>query len=100
MTISTAELFKKAKKIEIASRRLVDQQLAGQYHSVFKGRGLIFSDVEGGLLRPDTVSHAWQRVVRTKGLPAVTFHALRHTHVSMLLRALQEETIRKLGDNT
>jgi uncharacterized protein (DUF58 family) len=41
----TAELFKKAKKIEIASRRLVDEQLAGQYHSVFKGRGLIFSDV-------------------------------------------------------
>ena len=45
MPLSTAELFKKAKKIEIASRRLVDEQLAGQYHAVFKGRGLIFSDV-------------------------------------------------------
>ena len=41
----TAELLKKAKKIEILSRRLVDEQLASQYHSVFKGRGLIFSDV-------------------------------------------------------
>src|SRR5213078_3185233 len=39
------ELFKKARKIEIATRRLVDEKLAGQYHSVFKGRGLIFSDV-------------------------------------------------------
>ena len=37
---TTAELFKKARKIEIASRRLVDTQLAGQYHAVFKGRGL------------------------------------------------------------
>jgi uncharacterized protein (DUF58 family) len=45
VALTTAELFKKAKKIEIASRRLVDEQLAGQYHSVFKGRGLIFSDV-------------------------------------------------------
>ena len=45
MGLTTAELFKKAKKIEIASRRLVDEILAGQYHSVFKGRGLIFSDV-------------------------------------------------------
>ncbi|MBA2544286.1 MAG: DUF58 domain-containing protein [Deltaproteobacteria bacterium] len=43
--MTTAELFKKARKIEIAARRLVDEQLSGQYHSVFKGRGLIFSDV-------------------------------------------------------
>ncbi|MEZ4360238.1 MAG: DUF58 domain-containing protein [Kofleriaceae bacterium] len=43
--MSTADLFKKAKKIEIASRRLVEEQLAGQYESIFKGRGLVFSDV-------------------------------------------------------
>jgi uncharacterized protein (DUF58 family) len=43
--LQTSELAKKAKKIEILSRRLVDQQLASQYHSVFKGRGLVFSDV-------------------------------------------------------
>ena len=45
MALSGAELFKKAKRIEITARRLVDDQLGGQYHSVFKGRGLIFSDV-------------------------------------------------------
>ncbi len=45
MALTTAELFKKARKIEVMSRRLVNEQLAGQYHSVFKGRGLIFSDV-------------------------------------------------------
>jgi uncharacterized protein (DUF58 family) len=43
--VLASELFKKARKIEIATRRLVDEKLAGQYHSVFKGRGLIFSDV-------------------------------------------------------
>ena len=45
MALTSAELFKKARKIEIVARRLVDEQLAGQYHSVFKGRGLVFSDV-------------------------------------------------------
>ncbi len=45
MPIAASELFRKAKKIEIVARRLVDERLAGQYHSVFKGRGLIFSDV-------------------------------------------------------
>jgi len=30
VTLTSAELVKRAKKIEIASRRLVDEQLAGQ----------------------------------------------------------------------
>ena len=47
---------------------------------------LIFSDVEEPL-KPHTVSRAWQRVVVAKGLPRVSFHALRHTHASMLIRA-------------
>ena len=41
----TRELVKKAKRIEISSRRLVDEMLGGQYQAVFKGRGLVFSDV-------------------------------------------------------
>ena len=47
---------------------------------------LVFSDVEGEPLKPHTVSRAWQRVVVAKGLPHVSFHALRHTHASMLIR--------------
>ena len=39
------ELLKKIRKIEIYTSRLVDNQLAGQYHSVFKGRGMEFSEV-------------------------------------------------------
>ena len=47
---------------------------------------LVFSDVEGEPLKPHTISRAWQRVVVAKGLPRVTFHALRHTHAIMLIR--------------
>jgi uncharacterized protein (DUF58 family) len=39
------ELLKKIRKIEIYTSRLVENQLAGQYHSVFKGRGMAFSEV-------------------------------------------------------
>ena len=48
---------------------------------------LVFSDIEGRLLKPHTISRAWRRAVAIKKLPAVTFHALRHTHASMLIRA-------------
>jgi uncharacterized protein (DUF58 family) len=39
------ELIKKVRKLEIATRRRVNQQLAGAYHSVFKGRGMDFDEV-------------------------------------------------------
>ncbi|MGB8221921.1 MAG: DUF58 domain-containing protein [Polyangiales bacterium] len=39
------ELVKKLKKIEIYTSRLANNQLAGSYHSVFKGRGMVFSEV-------------------------------------------------------
>ncbi|HTY13319.1 MAG TPA: DUF58 domain-containing protein [Candidatus Omnitrophota bacterium] len=39
------ELFRKIRKIEIASRRPVNQLFAGEYRSVFKGQGLEFYEV-------------------------------------------------------
>jgi uncharacterized protein (DUF58 family) len=64
MSLTTAELFKKARKIEIAARRLVDEQLAGQYHSVFKGRGLIFSDVRPYYAGDDIRTIDWNITAR------------------------------------
>ena len=39
------DLFKKIRKIEIVTSRKASEQLAGQYHSVFKGRGMSFDEV-------------------------------------------------------
>jgi uncharacterized protein (DUF58 family) len=39
------ELIKRIRKLEITTRRVVTDTLAGQYHSVFKGRGMAFSEV-------------------------------------------------------
>ena len=43
---------------------------------------LLFSTVDGGLLRPRNVTKAWSRVV-----PDKKFHSLRHTHASLLINA-------------
>jgi uncharacterized protein (DUF58 family) len=40
-----AEILRKVRRIEIRTRRLVNESLAGEYHSVFKGRGMEFSEV-------------------------------------------------------
>ena len=41
----TREILKKVRQIEIRTNRLVTELLAGQYHSVFKGRGINFDAV-------------------------------------------------------
>jgi uncharacterized protein (DUF58 family) len=39
------ELVRKIRRIQITTSRLVNQALAGEYHSVFKGRGMEFDEV-------------------------------------------------------
>jgi len=41
----TRDDLKEIRKIEIVTQRLVNDQLAGSYHSVFKGRGMSFDEV-------------------------------------------------------
>jgi integrase len=48
---------------------------------------LVFGNIEEQLRSPRAVSRAWRRLTAAKGLPRVQFHALRHTHVTMLIRA-------------
>jgi uncharacterized protein (DUF58 family) len=43
--MDTRELLRKVRQIEIKTRGVVDQIFSGEYHSVFKGRGMEFSEV-------------------------------------------------------
>ncbi|MCP3928371.1 MAG: DUF58 domain-containing protein [Bacteroidetes bacterium] len=43
--METSELLKKVRKIEIKTRGLTRNIFAGEYHSAFKGRGIVFSEV-------------------------------------------------------
>jgi len=42
---ATREMLKKVRQVELRTRRLVTDVLAGEYHSVFKGRGMDFDEV-------------------------------------------------------
>jgi uncharacterized protein (DUF58 family) len=43
--MTTAEILKKVRRIEIKTRGLSNHIFAGEYHSTFKGRGMSFSEV-------------------------------------------------------
>ena len=43
--MTTRELIRRVRRIEIRTRRLVEESLAGAYHSLFKGRGMEFAEV-------------------------------------------------------
>lgn len=43
--MDTKELLKKVRQLEIRTRGVVNQVFSGEYHSVFKGRGMAFSEV-------------------------------------------------------
>lgn len=43
--METSEILKKIRTLEIKTRGLVEAAFAGDYHSVFKGRGMNFEDV-------------------------------------------------------
>jgi integrase len=50
-----------------------------------KPETFVFSTIEEGMLSPDNLSRDWRRVCNSKKLPQVSFHALRHTHASLLI---------------
>ncbi len=64
------DLLRKVRRIEIATNRLVDQGVAGDYHSVFKGRGMEFAEVRPYQPGDDVRSIDWNVTARM-GLPFV-----------------------------
>ena len=48
--------------------------------------GLVFSQHDGRPLLPDSVSHAWVKIVKRAGLKHFRMHDARHTHASLLLK--------------
>ena len=57
--METRELLKKVRRIEIKTRGMVNQVFSGEYHSVFKGRGMEFSEVREYQFGDDIRSIDW-----------------------------------------
>lgn len=64
--MNTAELLKKVRQIEITTGRLVSETFAGQYQSVFKGRGIEFSEVREYVPGDDVRSIDWNVTARAQ----------------------------------
>jgi len=81
------EILKKVRKIEISTRGLVNEVFSGQYHSVFKGRGMDFSEVREYQFGDDIRAIDWNVTART-GHPFVkVFEEERELTVMLVVDA-------------
>jgi uncharacterized protein (DUF58 family) len=58
------EILKRVKKLEIKTDRLVEGLIAGSYHSIFKGRGIEFSEVREYVPGDDIRAIDWNVTAR------------------------------------
>jgi len=70
MPLTSQEIIKRVRRIEIRTNRLVNESLAGEYHSVFKGRGMEFDEVREYALGDDVRNIDWN-VTSRMGHPYV-----------------------------
>jgi len=47
---------------------------------------LVFSHWDGSPLLPDSITHAWIKLVRKCGLNGIRLHDARHTHATIMLK--------------
>lgn len=79
------ELLRKVRRIEISTRRVVNEVMAGQYHSVFKGRGMEFAEVREYQPGDDVRIIDWNVTARM-GTPYVkVFHEERELTVVLMV---------------
>ncbi|MEM1347953.1 MAG: DUF58 domain-containing protein [Myxococcota bacterium] len=81
------DLIKHVKRLEIIAKRAVHDQLAGQYQSVFKGRGMDFVDVRPYQPGDDIRVIDWNVSARTDELHIKQFVEERELTVFLLVDA-------------
>ena len=83
----TSDLIKKIRKIEITTSRAVNDVMAGQYHSVFKGRGMAFDEVRPYQPGDDIRVIDWNVTARMNELYVKQFIEERELTVMLLVDA-------------
>lgn len=79
------EILKKVKRIEITTRGLVNDVFSGEYHSVFRGRGMEFAEVREYQIGDDIRTIDWNVTAR-QGHPYVkVFEEERELTVMLLV---------------
>lgn len=83
--MDTSELLKKVRKIEIKTRGLSSNIFAGQYHTAFKGRGMVFSEVREYQFGDDVRDIDWNVTARFHHPYVKVFEEERELTVMLLI---------------
>ncbi len=81
------DIFRKIRQIEIATRRLVNEAVAGEYHSVFKGRGIEYDEVRPYQAGDDIRTIDWNVTSRSGSLHVKKYVEERELTVLLLVDA-------------
>jgi uncharacterized protein (DUF58 family) len=81
------EVLQKVRRIEIKTKSVVDAVLSGEYHSVFKGKGMEFSEVRSYIEGDDIRSIDWNVTARMNSLYVKKLIEERELTVMLLVDA-------------
>lgn len=106
--MTTAEILKKVRRIEIKTKGLSNHIFAGEYHSTFKGRGMSFSEVREYIPGDDVKFIDWNVTARFSHPFVKVFEEERELIVMLLVdisssslfgtqRQLKRDLITELG---
>ena len=79
------EILDKVRQVEIKTNRLVDESLAGHYHSVFKGRGMDFDEVREYVPGDEVRTIDWNVTARTGRTYVKKFTEERELTIMLLI---------------
>lgn len=83
--MSTSELLKKVRKIEIKTKGLSNHIFTGEYHTAFKGRGMAFSEVREYQTGDDIRSIDWNVTARYNTPFVKVFEEEREINVMLIV---------------
>ena len=83
--LTTSEILKRVRRIEIKTRGLTNHIFAGEYHSAFKGRGMSFSEVREYTPGDDVKTIDWNVTARFSHPFVKVFEEERELTVMLLV---------------
>jgi len=90
--MDAAELIAKVRKIEIKTKGISRDLFSGEYHSVFKGRGMAFSEVREYQVGDDIRSIDWNVTARLNHPYIKVFEEERELTVMLLVDVSESES--------
>ena len=74
---STSIVLRQHRDSQRAARLLIDVPITDD--------DLVFRQIDGSPLLPNSISQVWRRLVRQAGFPGIRLHDARHTHATLML---------------